>query len=338
MPIRLGDRNESVRQWRHVMNVRFGPLYTRLLGELPQDTDEFGPRAKSWQEEYERRTTQVVDGVVSDDDLRALGVPIPSVPVLPVMFTVEGHLSNMFAGPVADTATQLEAEGVCVHQPTGYNNGAIPFDNKDGVRALAENVGATVLPSGKPFPAGTPWSMGIFSQGGIIGFDFYVDYLMPGKPLNWRLNDLRAVLAYGPPCRGTDSIAPWAESWIKTKGTHGLDPYRRFGINGYPEKPDYWVDVYREGDIFAQNGDDKASKIKAAVYQAIARGDVFSNPYSLAMEIAGLFLVPVEEVIGIVLAIVSGVGFLATGNDNPHYSPYDISGGKAWMRQKLTAA
>ncbi|EUA31245.1 hypothetical protein I552_10228, partial [Mycobacterium xenopi 3993] len=38
---------------------------------------------------------------------------LPRAPRLPIMFTVEGHMSNMFARPVADTATQLESEGVC---------------------------------------------------------------------------------------------------------------------------------------------------------------------------------------------------------------------------------
>ena len=74
MPLRIGDRNESVRRWREVMAKRFAG-YARTRGALPTDTDEFGPRAQSWQLEYEIRTGQPQDGVVSDDDLRALGVP-----------------------------------------------------------------------------------------------------------------------------------------------------------------------------------------------------------------------------------------------------------------------
>lgn len=324
----INDALHDKYEWARTMGVTKGSVYTEVTGRAMV---EFCNRV----------------GIAPIPDASGFGVanlamrtrlgsyPAPQ-PILPVMFTVEGHLSNMFAGPVADTATQLEAEKVCVHQPTGYNNGAIPFDNKSGVSALADNVGSTVLPSGKPFPAGTPWSLGTFSQGGIVGFDFFMNYLQPGQPLEWRLKDLRGVLAYGNPCRGLDSIAPWARSWVKTTGTHGLDPYQRFGLPGMPAKPDYWMDVYREGDIFAQNGDNKASEIKAAVYQAVARGDVFSNPYSLAVQIADLFLTPLEEVIGIVMAIISGVGFLA-GNPNPHYSPYNLDGGIAWMRDRLTA-
>ncbi len=319
--------------------------YGKDLGDTDIYTPEFGVALKTFQANVH---ALIAEGKRSGPDVNTAGVfdwatkvqlglinPTPKPSAQPVMFTVEGHLSNMFAGPVADTATRLEREGVCHHQPIGYNNGAIPFDNGSGERELARLVGSTVLDTGTPFPAGTKWSLGTFSQGAIVGFDFYVDYLLPGKPLAWRTPDLVGVLAYGNPCRAVDSIAPWARSWTSTTGTHGLDPYRRFGANGFPAKPDNWMDVYREGDIFAENGDDKASEMKAAVYQAIARGDLFSNPYSLAVQIASVFVVPVEAVMGIVMACISGIGFLADGNGAPHYSPYDITGGVDWMRRQL---
>lgn len=262
----------------------------------------------------------------------------PPAPERALMFTVEGHLSDMWRGPVADTATILENEGHCWHQPIGYNNGAIPFDNDSIVRELARLVGATTLDNGRAFPAGTPWSAGAFSQGYIGWFDFYCRYLQPGQPLDWRAKDLVGFLGYGGPNRQDGSVAPWALQWVKNPNSHGLDPYRRFGLPGLPARPAHpWMDVWREGDIFAQNGNDKASAIKAAVYQAVARGDLFSDPYSLAAQIADLFSVGFDQVLGIVMAIVSGVTFLAQ-HPNPHYDPYDIAGGINWMRDRLTAA
>lgn len=262
-------------------------------------------------------------------------VRLPSAPVLPIMFTIEGHRSDMFFGPVADTATQLEGEGLCRHQPIGYNNAAFPFDNASGENELTRLVGATVMDNGVPFPAGTKWVLGVFSQGAIVGFDFWVNQLAPGRPLEWREEDLLGVMAYGNPCRQTGSIAPWAQGWITTRETHGLDPYRRFGLPGFPIKPDNWMDVYREGDIFAENGDDDAGKAKAAVYQAVARNDFLSNPISLAFQISRLFRRPVEEIWAIIEAIISGVVFLHD-KPNPHYSPYDISGGVNWARSLLS--
>jgi hypothetical protein len=202
------------------------------------------------------------------------------------------------------------------------------------VRELARLIGQPYMDNLVPFPQGTPWALGGFSQGGIIISDFYFDYLAPGKPLAWRTPDLKGVLAYGNPCRQTDSIADWARPWISKLGTHGLDPARRFGLPGFPVKPDYWRDVYREGDIFAENGDDQASAMRAAVYQAIARGDFWSDPYSLAAQLAEIFHTPVETVMAIIQAIISGVNFLGD-QPNPHYSPYDLTGGINWMRGRL---
>ena len=240
---------------------------------------------------------------------------------LPWYVSVEGHSSNMFIGPVADTGTQLQGEGRVYHQPTGYDNGAIPFDNNDGVNALAANVANC--------PVDVDLYIGGYSQGMIVVFDYLNKY---GIPVN-----LKGVLMYGNPCRKLNKCAQWALAWITKTDTHGLDPLKRFGLPGCVDLDAAGIpneDVYREGDIFAENGDDKTSEIKAAVYQAIARGDIFSNPYSIAAEIADLFSVPVEEVIGIVMAIVSGIEFLATST-NPHYAPYDITGGVNWLRNLL---
>lgn len=322
MVLQLGDRNDTVRKWRQVMAANYRG-YTRVLGELPTNTDEFGLRAVAWQQEYERRTYQQVDGIVSDQDLTALGIRTRA---LPLFFTVEGHVSDMFYGPVADTATQLEREGRCHHLPTWYNNGAIPFDNQSGVTELARRIGQTVQDNGVPFPAGTPFLLGGFSQGMIVLYDFIEQYLMPGKPLAWRMADVVGFLQYGNPCRALDATA-----------THGLDPYKRFGLPGcVPELPNV-KEVWRRGDIFAENTDDQAGQIKAAIYQAVARGDVFSNPVSLAFQVMKLVSAPFTAVMPIVQAIISGVSFLGH-NPNPHYSPYPIDDGLNWARQKLTAA
>lgn len=331
-----GDDDPKIAELKVFMRRKFAAYASVLDPDSTEYTDTMVRVVKEMQSRYGLPATGIID-YATQVKMGFIDPGPEPMAVLPVMFTVEGHMSNMFAGPVADTAGTLEREGVCRHQPTGYNNGAIPFDNNSGVVELARLVGLETLDNGAPFPAGTPFSLGIFSQGAIVGFDFYVDYLLPGKPLNWRLKDLRGVLAYGNPCRGEGSIAPWARPWVDDLDTFGLDPYRRFGIDNFPAKPDNWMDVYREGDIFAENTDDTIGEIKAAVYQAVARGDLFSDPYSLAIQIADIFLMPFEQVWSIIMAIVSGVTFLGTGDDNPHYSPYDIGGGIDWMRQQLTA-
>lgn len=261
-------------------------------------------------------------------------------PDKPMIFSVEGHLSNMFAGPVADTATQMETELRAHHQPIGYNNGKIPFDNQDGVNTLAVLVGSGRMPNGVPFDDDCDWYLEGFSQGMIVVCDFWANYLQDGQPLAHRRKYLKGILAYGNPCRKLGSVAPWAMQWVKNPDTHGLDPLRRFGFDGVPDPNDMgipMVDVWREGDIFAQNGDDLKSQMKAAVYQAVARGKFFGNPYTLASQVAAMFGEPFSHALAIVMAIFSGLTFVSKSANNPHYSPFDISGGEQWMRGLLAA-
>lgn len=247
---------------------------------------------------------------------------------VPWGISVEGHSSNMWFGPAADTFTQLMGEELCYHQPTGYDNGAIPFDNADGVEQLRLNI---VRAGNNDIHAAG------FSQGMIIWFDYLNQYGIP--------KNLKSCLWYGNPCRKLGSVASWARPLVKNPNTHGLDPIKRFGLNGMVDldvaKIPY-ADVWREGDIFAQNSDDKTSEVKAAAYQMIARGlgTIFDigSPFSIASQLFNLFgLASMDEALAIVMAIIGGITFLADPN-NPHYSPFDITGGKDWMRNNLKAS
>ena len=298
---------------------------------------------------YDQATADVVAQMQARYGLPATGIfdfasqvksgfykPAPAKRTLPLFFSVEGHLSDQFHGPVADTATILEQEGRCIHRPTGYNNGAIPFDNLSGENELARRVGQTVQDDGVQFPAGTKWLLADFSQGGIIATDFEINHLLPGCDLAWRTPDYLGRLSYGNPTRSAGSVAPWSRNQAGPAVNFGLDPLVRFDKLGITmERPH--MDVYRKGDIFSDNEPTKTGDVKAAVYQAVARADLFSDPYSIVAQIADLFTVPFDEVWAMLMAIISGIGFLATGDQNPHYSPYNLDGGIDWCRSLLTA-
>ena len=336
LPYKLGDHGPEIEYFDAWFNTNY-PLYA------PPNDGYYGDDEYNAVVEMQRRLGLPQTGVFDSQTAHLAGYTPPPGD-LPLFFTVEGHSSDMFAGPVADTATQLESEGLCHHMPTGYNNGAIPFDNQSGVNELARRVGQTVQDNGVPFPAGTKWALGTFSQGSIVGYDFWEQHMMPGCDLAWRAPDCVGILAYGDPCRSTNSCAPWSVAQgSNNDGTFGLDPYKRYGLPGcVPVLPNF-MDVWRQGDIFSQNTNDLKGQLKASIYQAVARGDVFSNPYSLAAELVSqLPAVAQENVpelimfgVGIIQAIISGVVFLAD-QPSPHYSPYNLDGGLAWMRGLLT--
>jgi hypothetical protein len=102
MPLQLGDKNDSVRQWRIVMAKRFAG-YARTVGDLPADTDVFGARAQAWQKEYERRLGRPQEGIVSDYDLGVLGVPVPRPVHRPIyIFSAPGSGVTNTIGPPND--------------------------------------------------------------------------------------------------------------------------------------------------------------------------------------------------------------------------------------------
>lgn len=262
---------------------------------------------------------------------------ITAVPPTPpvIGFSVEGHLSDMWAGPVSDTMTILEREGRLHHQPIGYNDGAMPFDNRSGTEELARLYRATTLDDGTPFPAGKKSVLSDFSQGAIVVTDFIVNYLQPGQELDWRAKDILCRLSYGNPTRSTGSVAPWSRAQAGPPENAGLDPLIRLDKLGIA-LPFPHADVYRKGDIFSDNEPTVEGQIKAAIYQLVARGDVFSGSASIVAQVADAFKVPLDYVWGAFTAIISGIEFLANQQGNPHYSPFDLSGGINWVRQQLT--
>lgn len=118
MTIKLGDANDTVLRWRQVMNAMFGGLYTRLMGPLPVDTNQFGPQAREWQQEFERRTGQIVDGVVSDQDLLDLKIVRPHRKIW--IFTAPGSGAPWWIGPPFDLGEWCKAVLNINHQPVGY--------------------------------------------------------------------------------------------------------------------------------------------------------------------------------------------------------------------------
>jgi len=245
----------------------------------------------------------------------------------PVVVTVEGHMSNMWAGPCADTAQQLENEGVCWHQPTGYNNGKIPFDNKSGVEAVAENFRHERLPSGRPFPRGTKCGLFGYSQGGIIITQFWQQYLQPGQELAWRTPDLKVVLAYANPCREKNAQAEWSKPGGYGKDTQGLSPDRMVNT------PSFWQEIGKRGDLFADNDDDEDGRIKSAVYEMVM-GNFFKGPVSILATLTRTLQQPASMILPIFTSIYQGIKFLAA-NPNPHYSPFMLDGGLNYARAAL---
>lgn len=125
MVLRLNDKSELVRAWRIVMAKRFAG-YAKTLGPLPGDTDVFGQRAVDWQKEYEKRTGQTVDGVVSEADLAALKIvtPPPAQGWRNIwFFSAPGSGAAWWVGPSFEVGKWCQDVLRLNHQPIGFPMG-----------------------------------------------------------------------------------------------------------------------------------------------------------------------------------------------------------------------
>lgn len=267
-------------------------------------------------------------GVINAATKIAMGYIKPGAKVLPRFFTVEGHLSDMYAGPCAFTAKALEDLGLVKWRPTGYDNVSLPFNDASGVAALDDRFSDV-----NDFPLGTPWLLSVFSQGALVGCQFFLDQVLnPQGKHSRRLQDWKGTLAHGNPMRQKDVNALWVPDGPRA-GTSGI--YKRHMTGTAPGELLYprWREVNRTGDLYAENEDSEAGKNKTAVCSAVVDGELMGAG-TLSERLWYLAMDFPQQVWPLAQSIISGVKFLS--NMNPH-GAYDLAPGIEWCKERLTA-
>lgn len=261
-------------------------------------------------------------GIINLETKYAMGFLPRPVKAKPVVFTVEGHMSNMWFGPCAETARILEQEGLVRWQPVGYNSTKLPFDNDSGIRELSRLLGDRAL-----LPLGTPWAVACFSQGAIIGSETFLRHVFPRTgSLHWRLPDWRGTLAFGSPYRELDIVAEWVTDPPRP-GTEGISDRR---MTDTPTA--LWKEVARRGDLYAEvAAGQPATEHKRAIYKAV-QNEWWGHPDSLLNQLIEISERPVPEMLAVIQAITNGVMFL--GNMHPH-GGYDLKPCIDWLRGQL---
>lgn len=299
-------------------NVAPGRLFTpALTAEIKREQDIFVSQGKL-------KAGEFIPGVVNLAWKYASGYLKKEV-LLPLYFSVEGHMSDMNIGPVAWVGDVLRAEGRALHFPTFYRNNTIPFKTQTGVVELARRVGQLVQDNGVKFPAGTPYMLGGFSEGSMAVFDFYHQYLAPGKPLNWRLKDLRGVISAGSPHREKGVVVPWIAD-PPPADHQGLPDVRTIGT------PDWWIEVARKGDLYSDNqSDGDRALYKTMCYKLIAKGQFSGGAAGFLARVMDL-LSPADDLIPVAMAVFDGMRFVA--NMGPH-GIYPMEHAVQFARERL---
>lgn len=333
MSFQIGDHGSDLRPFQEWLNRKFAS-YAGIRVDEYYGLDEarvvaeamrrYGMEPSVLDIVIGTQSVTVEGAIATDAFLQKAGYHPPNL--RPVVFSVEGHLSDMNIGPAVAIAQTLEAEGRCWSQPTGYDRWRLPFNNESGITELHRLFSLHILDNGRPFPPGTPWQLHIFSQGGIIGSEFMMRHVFPEDgDLHWRLADWRGTVAFGNPYRERDVIADWVPD-PPSPGTQGLSNRRLVNT-----PTDMWKEHSRHGDLYAENQTDDRGEDKTAIYMAV-QGQWTGDADSLLSQLFEIARRPLPEFIAMFWAILDGIRFVA--NMGPH-GTYDLRPPIDWARQKL---
>ena len=263
------------------------------------------------------------------------------VPTLPIIFTVEGHLSNMFIGPVAGNAQTLEAQGVCHAKPVAYDCSSLPFNDRSGVEVLVVMLSGFLIegppidmnnPDGPkvmwPFPLGTSWGIEGFSQGAAVISEFMEnEVLNPKGRCHNRLSSFKRGLALGNPRREYGKCVSWSPN-PPPLDTGGIMDHQ-FVTTG-TEIESRWAENCNNGDLFSVNTKDAVGADKTAIAKIVVENG-WGGSAGIFARVLMLFGNPVGGTFAAVKALFDTIMF-AVHNPNPHYATITEPGDLEWMR------
>lgn len=313
MTLQLGSHGPVVTRWTDVMLKRFKG-YALGRDGLPLKNDGYyGLDEQKVQKEYERRTGQIQDGVVSDHDLEALGVQV--MPVRHTIFTVNGFMGDMWVSYPAVCAQSLDPNRV-YWQPIGYPNTNVLM--ADGIKAgVAELINQINLHPGTFMGA-------FYSEGEIVGA-LVLDEIRNGS-LQHRKDDFIGAVTFGAPMREKGSHPPGCPD----PGGRGIARDRTVST------PSWWWDYADPGDMYACCPDDASGEMITSVYQAVARSNVIGGHDTLAEQMLELLLNPVGEAIPLIKSIIKAIGFFGGGTaGHVHYHDREILPGITYLQHAI---
>ena len=322
-----GDVSPEIPKIKALLKRKFTPARNTLDdGDLftPELTAEVKRVQGIYTAEGKPGAPHYIPGVVNLEFKYDVGLLKRPEKPRPILFTVEGHMSNPWVGPCAWIASTLEQQGVCWWQPIAYDTVKLPFNNKSGREALLYQLNRTQLDFGRPFPPDHPYGLMGFSQGAIITNQVWLDHLRPasaGSLFAARRDHLTRAIAFGDPYREKDVDSGWWPDPPK-KGTQGISDRRM------DNTPTWWKSANRTGDLYTENPDDETGLYRTSIYKIAAENSWSGGPAGMLQRLMDL-ITPTDDLIPVVKAILGGVMFL--GNMQSH-GGYDLGPPLEYMR------
>lgn len=311
MSIQLSSRGPLVSAWQHLMAARF-KSYALAADGGPLRVDGFyGYDDRDVQREYERRTGQLVDGIVSDHDLQALGLtdappPPPPRHALLTFRGTGGIIGQDYTSRVAQLCSDV-VEEIPIDYPAAM--GGIPV-------GAASNPGA---PSGRKcveiaVEMGRAWIrsnertfiLGGYSLGAIAASKLRAD-LLPGGILEDHADRYAGGYCIGNPARQFGHTFYLGA----IPGGYGIADWH------LPEQACTWdwCELVDPGDLYANASGGEVGDILRTAYRLVMDTEV-SDPIGTAVKLipnllrivneAGIEL-PVPNVPGILTGALAGL-------------------------------
>lgn len=302
-----GDASAEIRKIKAFMRIKFAS-YAGML----HDTELYDQSMFDAVSEMQRRYGLPVNGLIGYSTKVKMGYLAP--PPKPTLLTVNGAGVDMWTGPQADVGRAVS--DVYYWQPIGYDSKPVPM--APGVAQARAECGVQLdLHPG-------PFSAVVYSEG-ALAFSKFIKYdvLPDGAPYRHRLKDLKKVVAFGNPYRERGVV--WDVDGNPARpGTQGISDDRLSGT------PPWWREIAHHGDIYAENTVDDSGEWKTMVYK-IVQGQVIGGPDSLIAQVMELATNPFGEGFAAAMAIVSGIGFAASGT-GPHVN-YPVQQAINYLRE-----
>ncbi|AMS00910.1 lysin B [Mycobacterium phage Loser] len=324
MSLKVGSSGEQVSRWIRVMKARF----VSYAGKLAVD-GYFGLDDAEVQREYERRTGQTPDGIVTDGDLAYL------LPAKPWLFTVHGTGMPDPLGPGLPADVARDVLDIYRWQPIG-NYPAAAFPMKPSYdKAIAELV---LQIDQKLAGNDDEFSMAGYSQGAIaVSYVLKHELINPKGRLHEYVHRLKKVVLWGNPMRQKGFAH--SDEWIHPVAgpdTMGILEDRLEALEQAMKVYGFEVrDYAHEGDMYASIKEDDMHEYEVAIGRIVMEAKGFyGGKDSVVAQLGELAGRPLFEMIAMARAIIDALSFLAKatkGEKWPHlYNRYPAV---AFLRQ-----
>ncbi|QFG10046.1 lysin B [Mycobacterium phage IdentityCrisis] len=305
MTLKVGSQGPLVTAWQREMVRRFKSYALAADGGALRADGYYGYDDAAVQREYERRTGQPQDGVVSEADLRALGLTEPPPPKprhLAIVFRgTGGVIGQDYVSRVCQGAADLveERNPQWPASMGGLPPGAPGTPSMNKAVQIAIAAGAAEIRSGRSFV------LGGYSAGAIVAAKLRA-MLEPGQPLVAYRENYVCGFALGNPARAFGHTY-YLGAIPNGRGISDFNmPASTLGWD--------WCDLVHPDDMYANVPLGDAGDIMTAIYQAVTDTQLSDPLGTLRAILTAIPKVLAEAGVSIPLLAQVGDAGALTGN------------------------